>query len=850
MKHKNFNEIKKTFKSFFKGRISINYNNIIYFLIAGVFLGINTYADETVDKKAEYVSINSTENANKNGDGATGNNSIAIGVNASSTVSNGIALGNGASVNNAQGAPGTSGIAIGTGAQSHQMSKAMHEVIVRFKRTSENMTGGIAIGTKTHARISTIDIGNRDYIGAIGDITFNKNGVDSWNSITGVGSTTVGDNSINTTNFSTISGAFNTITNSQRNGNRFHNLAKAIQGFGASIVGTLNSIEGNENLEGKADGGFNGILNGLAILGGSNPATGLMYSGSFSNIIGVSNRISKSNGSLIYGAGNEITNSYLDQNGSVNEFTKLVANSFINPNGTGIEIKELADAFKNYATKTRFASVGIIGGANRVDYALFSNVTGVGNTLNGKGGVTLSSDNTSFNNATSSNSIFSTFNNIVGYENKASDVSHLSLSGTKNVISKANKNIISGNNHNISGTDDKKATGNIVLGFNETSNASNFKVSGENIVALGNDIIAGTDNSVYLGNNSKNADTNSSKGLEVYTNDTISGKTLNFAGSSPLGVVSVGSKDKERRIQNVAAGLISATSTDAINGSQLYSLITSLNNSNTPTSTANIEVIGSGAIKVTPKEENDKKTYTISVETAEITSKNGGEASVVEGDKLVKASSLVEAINALGNNTIKLSGNDGETEVKNLNSENGINFKIEGTGFVKTRAEGDKISIDLTDEAKKKLEDIKVSEAKALSGVASAISMANLPQVSNVGGHRHNIAAAYGYYGNEHAISVGLSGINKATDIVYKLSGSLNTKGNVGLGMGIAYQFDNENDIRKDEMVLNKNGNIVLLDEKVYENDMKIKSLEKENKELKEKLEKIEKLLESILKNK
>lgn len=72
----------------------------------------------------------------------------------------------------------------------------------------------------------------------------------------------------------------------------------------------------------------------------------------------------------------------------------------------------------------------------------------------------------------------------------------------------------------------------------------------------------------------------STKGIDAYANETFTfggiSKTLSFAGGSASGVVSVGDVGKERRIQNVAAGLISATSTDAINGSQLYSVLETL----------------------------------------------------------------------------------------------------------------------------------------------------------------------------------------------------------------------------------------------------------------------------------
>ena len=78
----------------------------------------------------------------------------------------------------------------------------------------------------------------------------------------------------------------------------------------------------------------------------------------------------------------------------------------------------------------------------------------------------------------------------------------------------------------------------------------------------------------------------------------------------------------------------------------------------------------------------------------------------------------------------------------------------------------------------------------ANSGIATAVAMANIPQVSSISGHRHNIAGSYGMYRGESAFALGLSGINKKGTIVYRASGSLNTKGNIALGIGLGYQFD------------------------------------------------------------
>ncbi|WP_314010244.1 YadA C-terminal domain-containing protein [Pseudostreptobacillus hongkongensis] len=68
--------------------------------------------------------------------------------------------------------------------------------------------------------------------------------------------------------------------------------------------------------------------------------------------------------------------------------------------------------------------------------------------------------------------------------------------------------------------------------------------------------------------------------------------------------------------------------------------------------------------------------------------------------------------------------------------------------------------------------------------------MANLPQVSNITGHRFNIATSYGTYAGHHSFALGLSGLNDRGNVVYKLSGSLTSKGNYAFNAGIGYQFD------------------------------------------------------------
>ena len=118
------------------------------------------------------------------------------------------------------------------------------------------------------------------------------------------------------------------------------------------------------------------------------------------------------------------------------------------------------------------------------------------------------------------------------------------------------------------------AKNSLVFGSNTT-----VAKSAENTVALGSNISGATEsNSVYLGNGSTHGtqyDTTMGKGS--YANTTINGHMFkDYAGINAYGVVTVGKKDQERRIQNVAAGWINPKSTDAVNGSQLYSVAKTL----------------------------------------------------------------------------------------------------------------------------------------------------------------------------------------------------------------------------------------------------------------------------------
>lgn len=137
----------------------------------------------------------------------------------------------------------------------------------------------------------------------------------------------------------------------------------------------------------------------------------------------------------------------------------------------------------------------------------------------------------------------------------------------ENSIAAGKESFASGTNSIAIGTQNE------VTGNNSVAIGAGNKVTSHNVMVLGNNITvdAGFDGAVVLGNESA-----PSKPMPVES-ITIQGTTYRFAGTNPTSTVSVGAEGKERQITHVAAGRITSTSTDAINGSQLYSVVEAIN---------------------------------------------------------------------------------------------------------------------------------------------------------------------------------------------------------------------------------------------------------------------------------
>lgn len=203
----------------------------------------------------------------------------------------------------------------------------------------------------------------------------------------------------------------------------------------------------------------------------------------------------------------------------------------------------------------------------------------------------------------------------------------------------------------------------------------------------------------------------------------------------------------------------------------------------------------------------------------------------------------IEKVNKIGTGEVIVGNNNtvtGDTVAKAINSIDRVKFTSNSEYITVDKIETtDKNGVKTVD-YNLKFDESKLGNVSksADAGIASAIAMANLPQINNSTGHRFNIASAIGIHKGETSIALGLSGINHRGTLVYRASGTLNTKGNVSFGVGIGYQFDKntrDNDTERND---------------INELQNKVEILSRENIEYKNSINQLLKRLETLEKNK
>ena len=394
-------------------------------------------------------------------------------------------------------------------------------VFPKYKVTNgAKLAGAIAIGKNTMARTGSVTVGDYTYVGKLGDIE-----VDPKNRMTlnnGVYSTTLGASSYNSGSMSSVTGAFSIISHKEDKLNSYE-----MQNFGATVYGSLNSIESSS------------VSNGAA--------------GMANSVLGFGNKTQNTNASLVWGTGNEVTNSI--------EEVKLNNPNWNQVSASGAQ-KQIIEAMQSsdYAG----GSVMAIGGGNKADWATYSQLLGVQNKLTG------------------TEKDKSKLAMINGYKNTVANAQNTTIIGSNNKATNIKSTIVMGDENTLEGRQ-----GVISLGNKNT-------IEKNDAVAIGNGTTVKAVSGVAIGGGSV-ADREAGS-LGAFAPDTSTVGALS-TWRSTAGAVSVGSSSKTRQIINVAAG---TKDTDAVNVAQLKKALGS------------IDIDAGTGIKVEKITNGGKTTYKIS----------------------------------------------------------------------------------------------------------------------------------------------------------------------------------------------------------------------------------------------
>ena len=355
-------------------------------------------------------------------------------------------------------------------------------------------------------------------------------------------------------------------------------------------------------------------------------------------------------------------------------------------------------------------------------------------------------------------------------------------------------NIISGGSgikyfHANSSLADSSATGANSVAIGPVSTASTT-----NAVSIGNGATAGANaGDVALGAGSKTS------AVIATSNVTVGGNTYAVAGTAPTSTVSVGTAGNERSITNVAAGQVNATSTDAVNGSELYATNQQVNANTTAINNLDNSVnnISNGGA--------NNKYYSVD-STGNAASATGANA-VSEGPSSSASGTNSTAIGSgatsSGNNSVALGAGSTDGGDSNVVSVGSATQQRQITNVAAGTAPTDAANVGQVDAAVQTAENwaqsytnqqlaninqnLNAIAARANAGVASAMAMAGLPQAYQP--NQNGAAVALGSFHGQAGIAVGLSTITESGRWVYKLNFSDNTRGDAGVSVGAAVMW-------------------------------------------------------------
>ena len=537
-------------------------------LINGVLLSslcMVASAADTTTGAGNGVAYGTGSNAPKAENVAIGNNAKIGYSNGASAATGDIVVGKDANINNYASQGGS--VAIGKNAKIENMAGGVEASFAlgqttysgnlfsssRIPADPTKVVGSVAIGDNTFARTGSTMIGSHNYTGDLGDITVDTSTTRKY--ALNAYATTVGANSFTNGAFATNTGTYNIIS-SGYTGGRFSNPAKNL---GATINGSLNSIESK-----TANSTYSGVAN---------------------SIVGTANRTFNSNGSLIMGAGNEITNSVTYLSGT--------------PDDGGNSAKELAEKLR---TAVKDANGGgatmAFGGGNKADYTLRTSMLGINNTVTG------------------ANRAESADNLVMGVGNTASNVQHLTAIGSKNTVSDANNTVIVGDNRKVTGANNA-----VIIGSSDAETTTTVN----DAVAIGHNTEVSAEGGVALGSKSKATVAAGAAGYDISTKAASTDTSSTWKATASA--VSIGdvANDVTRQITSVAAG---TNDTDAVNVAQLKKVETKISTVEADAKKHTTVVAGANTTVTSGTNANGGAEYKVAVnkDLVEMSSANFGKA--------------------------------------------------------------------------------------------------------------------------------------------------------------------------------------------------------------------------------
>lgn len=613
---------------------------------------LNTYSTTAIDSKVadvksqianaktkyfSYSTSTSTLAANADNTGATATaaDAMAIGPNANATNTKTLAIGNNVY------ATGLRSIAIGTADNPTTDSAGT----TTTHNTSAEGENSIALGTSTTAQSdNSVAIGTRAQTYTTDTTKGSITGVKAV--AIGYSATTAGDTSVAVGNNATVKYASGTAvgTDSLADGTNAVAIGEGSKAYSdnSTAIGQGNSITGNNTYG----------------LGSSNTVSGAWGSVTTSGVSGYNNSVTSVSDANTM---NAISGIYIT--GNSNRLTQNVVNNVV------------SDITAMGSSNTIDADAG--GTSSHPNILSQIAIVGSGNTVQGK-----SSDDSKTNNIKDVT--------ILGYNNKVDantdttvDFSNTQILGS-NVTAKLGNSVYLGSNAAYIGqtTAASDAITSARTAADAAAEASDAYKAATTDAAKAQIKAKYEAQYLYKLNVEAMEAKGTTAGTQSYSTDETygDGTSYTYAGSSPTGVVTVGSVGGERRIQNVAAGLVSASSTDAVNGSQLYALTRQLrfggdNSTFGADSAADTNVIARGSAQTLAitggagvETNNTDGVTTITVDSSKLTDNNIG----VIANKDTNALNVKLASNLTSLNTAQLGTGSGTSYKETI--------KLDGTG--------------------------------------------------------------------------------------------------------------------------------------------------------------------------